>query len=99
MTRSSLQQRADRAELPGLDDTALVTLAREGSEAAIRTLVRRYNQRLFRATRAILCDDAEAEDAVQQSYVNAFTHLNSFRGEAQFSTWLTRIAINEARGR
>ena len=99
MTRSSLQQRSDRAELPDLDDAALVALARDGSEAAIRTLVRRYNQRLFRATRAILRDDAEAEDAVQQSYVNAFTHLQSFRGEAQFSTWLTRIAINEARGR
>jgi RNA polymerase sigma-70 factor (ECF subfamily) len=99
MTRSSLQQREDRAELPELDDAALVPLAREGSEAAIRTLVRRYNQRLFRAARAILRDDAEAEDAVQQSYVNAFTHLQSFRGEAQFSTWLTRIAINEARGR
>jgi RNA polymerase sigma-70 factor (ECF subfamily) len=95
----SLQARADRAELPGLDDTALVALAREGSEAAIRTLVRRYNQRLFRATRAILRDDADAEDAVQQSYVNAFSHLKSFRGDAQFSTWLTRIAINEARGR
>jgi RNA polymerase sigma-70 factor, ECF subfamily len=88
-----------RAELPGLDDAALVALAREGSEAAIRTLVRRHNQRLFRVTRAILRNDADAEDAVQQSYVNAFTHLGSFRGDAQFTTWLTRIAVNEATGR
>jgi RNA polymerase sigma-70 factor (ECF subfamily) len=63
------------------------------------TLVRRYNQRLFRVARAIVRNDADAEDVVQQSYVNAFTHLGSFRGEARFSTWLTRIAVNEASGR
>jgi len=97
---SELQPKPRAAiERPDLDDAALVDLARMRDEAAIRTLIRRHNQRLFRATRAILRNDAEAEDAVQQSYFNAFTHLQSFRGEAQFSTWLTRIAINEARGR
>lgn len=80
-------------------DAALVALARDGDEDAIRVLVRRYNQRLFRAARAIVHNDAEAEDVVQAAYVNAFTHLDGFRGDAQLRTWLTRIVINEAIGR
>jgi RNA polymerase sigma-70 factor (ECF subfamily) len=94
-----ISQVIDRTELPHLEDAALVGLAREGSEAAIRTIVRRHNQRLFRVARAILRNDTEAEDAVQQSYVNAFTHLDGFRGEAALSSWLTRITVNEANGR
>jgi RNA polymerase sigma-70 factor, ECF subfamily len=62
-------------------------------------LMRRHNQRLYRATRAILRDDAEAEDAVQQAYLNAYRHLDQFEGRAQFSTWLTRIAVYEALAR
>src|SRR6185312_6709329 len=62
-------------------------------------IVRRYNQRLFRAARSIMRNDADAEDVVQAGYVQAFTHLNGFRGEAQLSTWLTRIVLNEALGR
>jgi RNA polymerase sigma-70 factor (ECF subfamily) len=61
--------------------------------------MRRHNQRLYRAARAILRDDAEAEDAVQQAYLNAYRHLNQFEGRAQFSTWLTRIAVYEALAR
>ncbi|ODT72191.1 MAG: RNA polymerase subunit sigma [Pelagibacterium sp. SCN 63-23] len=80
-------------------DEQLVDLARLGSESAIRTLIQRNNRRLFRAARAVLVNDAEAEDAVQEAYVKAFTRLDSFRGEARFSTWLTRIALNEALGR
>lgn len=80
-------------------DAALVTLARSGDEGAIRTLVRRHNKRLFRVARAIVRDDAEAEDVVQASYVSAFTHLASFRGDAELATWLTRITINEANAR
>ena len=99
MTQPLPKPNPDRAERPELDDAALVELARGSNEAAIRTLVRRYNQRLFRVARAIVRNDADAEDVVQQSYVNAFTHLGSFRGEARFSTWLTRIAVNEASGR
>lgn len=90
--------RAERNELPDLDDSALVSLARDRHEGAIRTIVRRYNQRLFRVARAIVHNDADAEDVVQLSYVKAFRHLDGFRGEAQFSTWLTRIAVNEASG-
>jgi RNA polymerase sigma-70 factor (ECF subfamily) len=82
--------------LAHLGDAALVALAQAGDEPAIRTLVRRHNQRLFRVARAIVRDDGEAEDVVQASYVKAFTHLDGFRGEAQLATWLTRIAVNEA---
>jgi RNA polymerase sigma-70 factor (ECF subfamily) len=86
-------------ETVALSATQLVDLAREGSENAIRMIIQRYNQRLFRTARAIVRNDAEAEDVVQAAYVQAFTHLASFRGEAQLSTWLTRIALNEALGR
>lgn len=82
-----------------LDDVALVGMARHGDEFAIRALIKRHNQRLFRTARAVMRDDGEAEDVVQASYVAAFTQLEHFRGEAQFSTWLTRIALNEALGR
>lgn len=83
----------------GESDGALVERARSGDDAAVRALVRRYNQRLFRVARGIVRDDAEAEDVVQETYVRAFTRLDGFRGEAAFATWLTRIALNEANGR
>lgn len=85
--------------LETLRDDDLVGLARQRNEGAVRVLVRRYNQRLFRIARGILGDDNEAEDVVQATYVSAFTHLDRFRGEAALSTWLTRIALNEAYGR
>lgn len=86
----------DKTSLPEAD---LVELARSRNEAAVREIVRRYNQRLFRTARSIMRNDADAEDVVQAGYVRAFTHLQSFRGEAAFSTWLTRIVLNEALGR
>ena len=86
-------------DIANLDDGALVDLARHRDEQAIRTLIQRHNQRLFRAARAILRSDSEAEDIVQASYVKAFIHLDGFRGDAAFSTWLTRITLNEALGR
>lgn len=84
---------------PTATEAALVAAARLGGEAAIRALMRRNNQRLFRVARAVLRNDAEAEDVVQEAYVRAFTHLQSFEGKAAFSTWITRIALNEALGR
>ena len=81
------------------DDPVLVERSRQGDEQAVRALIARHNQRLFRVARAVVRDDAEAEDVVQETYVRAFTHLDSFRGEARLSTWLTRIALNEALGR
>lgn len=83
----------------GLDEAALVSRARAGDEAAVRSLIGRNNQRLYRIARAVLHDEHEAEDVVQETYVRAFTSLERFRGEAAFSTWLTSIALNEARAR
>jgi RNA polymerase sigma-70 factor (ECF subfamily) len=85
-----------RSDTRTLSDAELVELARQGGENAIRTLIERNNQRLFRAARSVLRNDSEAEDVVQETYVKAFTVLKSFRGEASFSTWLTRITLNEA---
>jgi len=83
----------------GMGDGPLVSLARGGDEGAVRAIVARYNQRLFRVARGVTRDDSEAEDIVQETYVRAFTNLAGFRGEATLATWLTRIALNEAIGR
>lgn len=72
-------------------------IAREGD--AFRTIIQRYNQRLYRMARSILKNATEAEDAVQEAYIRAFTHLESFRGDSSLGTWLSRIVINEALGR
>lgn len=93
MTDSLLCQASDITSVP---ETELIDLARLGDEPAIRQLIRRHNQRLFRAARSVVRDDAEAEDVVQASYVKAFTRLDGFRGDASFITWLTRIVLNEA---
>lgn len=77
-------------------DEAVVEEVLDGESARFEVLMRRHNQRLFRTARAILKDDAEAEDAVQQSYLTAYAKLGQFQGRARFSTWLTRIAVNES---
>jgi RNA polymerase sigma-70 factor (ECF subfamily) len=84
---------------PDLPDEALVRQILGGDIGQFEVIMRRYNERLYRAARAILRDDVEAEDVMQQAYVNAFTHLRQFTGAARFSTWLTRIAIHEALAR
>lgn len=84
------------AILPADDDAALVAGVAARDHAAFERLMRRYNGRLFRAARAILKDDAEAEDALQDAYLEAYRHIGEFRGEAQLSTWLTRIVITRA---
>lgn len=61
--------------------------------------MRRHNQRVFRAARAIVRDEREAEDVMQEAYVNAYAHLAQFDGRARFSTWLTKIAVHEALAR
>jgi RNA polymerase sigma-70 factor, ECF subfamily len=77
----------------------LLDRLRRGDAEAFALLFHQYNRRLYRVARAMLCDDAEAEDVVQETYVRALTGVERFRGEAGLSTWLTRIAINEALGR
>ena len=80
-------------------DEGIVQAMLDGHTALFELLMRRYNERLYRAARAITRDDREAEDVMQQAYVNAFAHLRQFKGHAQFATWLTRIAVNEALAR
>src|SRR3546814_18089457 len=82
-----------------LPDAELVALARRGQRGAFRELMQRCNQRLFRVARAVVRDDAEAEDVVQEAYTHAFAGLSTFRGESSLSTWLTRIVLHEANGR
>jgi RNA polymerase sigma-70 factor (ECF subfamily) len=74
----------------------LARRAAHGDTAAFEVLMRRHNRMLFRTARAILRDDAEAEDALQEAYIQAYRSLASFRGDAQLSTWLARIVANEA---
>ncbi|MDQ6916682.1 MAG: RNA polymerase sigma factor [Pseudomonadota bacterium] len=87
---------AARKPASALDDAALVERIAVRDEAAFEALMRRYNGKLFRVARAILKDDAEAEDALQDAYLDAFRHIDGFRGRARLSTWLTRIVINHA---
>jgi RNA polymerase sigma-70 factor (ECF subfamily) len=75
---------------------ATYTTALRAEHQAFAQLMRRHNQRLFRTARAILRDDAEAEDALQEAWLQAYRALPGFRGEAQISTWLVRIVANEA---
>ena len=82
-----------------MSDEELVRRIREGDTALFEVLMRRYNTRLYRVARSILRDDAEAEDVMQQAYVNAFMHLDQFADRAKFATWLTRIAVYEALAR
>ena len=85
----------DARNLP-ISDDEVVRRVRAGETGLFEVVMRRYNQRLYRVARAILRDDAEAEDVTQQAYVNAYGHLDQFAGRAMFSTWLTRIAVHEA---
>jgi len=79
-----------------LDDAGIAARVAAGDEGAMRLLMRRHNQTMFRAARAILRDDAEAEDAVQDAYLRAFRAMDTFRADARLSTWLTRIVVNES---
>lgn len=80
----------------GRPDADLVASARAGDASAFEIIMRRNNRLLFRAARGVVPDDAEAQDVVQETYLRAFTSLDSFRGDAALSTWLVRIAINIA---
>jgi RNA polymerase sigma-70 factor, ECF subfamily len=83
----------------GAADAELIQRARSHDETAVRSIMQANNRRLYRIARGILRNDSEAEDVVQETYVRAFTHLESFRGDSSLATWLARIAMNEALGR
>ena len=80
-----------------LAEQDLIRRTRDGDKEAFYSLVRPYNRAVFRAAKAVLENEADAEDAAQEAVLKAFTHIGGFRGESKFSTWLVRIAINEAR--
>ena len=83
----------------GLPEPELVGFARAGDREAFRAIMTRCNQRLFRVARAVVRDEGEAEDVLQEAYARAFAAIGDFRGEAGIATWLTRIVLNEAHGR
>ena len=92
-------QTLTRPAVDTADDLDLARRVARGDRDALRAMMRRHNQRLFRTARAILRDDAEAEDAVQEAYLLAYRSIGDFRGDAKLSTWLVRIVVNEAIGR
>ena len=82
-----------------IGDAELAARVAAREESAIRLLMRRHNQTLFRTARGILRDDAEAEDAVQEAYIKAIAAIGTFRSDSKLATWLVRICANEALGR
>jgi RNA polymerase sigma-70 factor (ECF subfamily) len=84
---------------PDLSDEEILARVRSGDVQAFEAVMRRYNQRIYRAVRSIIRDESEAEDVMQEAYVNAFAHLADFEGRSRLSTWLTRIAVHEALSR
>lgn len=82
-----------------LSDEDLVRRIRAGETATFEVLMRRYNQRLYRVARGILGNHADAEDVMQQAYLNAYAHLSQFEHRGSFAGWLTRIAVHEASAR
>src|SRR5688500_4689932 len=84
------------ARSPEATDAELIAGVARRDPQAFEQLMRRHNSRLFRVARAILKDDAEAEDALQEAYLDAYRHIADFRGDARAGTWLTRIVINRS---
>jgi|SRR5215469_974816 len=93
------QHIASVVDLNALGDAQLVQLVLRRDSSAFRTLIQRHNRRLYRLARAVVRDDNEAEDVVQEAYVRAFAALEDFRGDSSLTTWLSRIVLNEALGR
>jgi RNA polymerase sigma-70 factor, ECF subfamily len=78
------------------DELAIVERARAGDAAAFSELVQRYERKIYRLAKHITQNDEDAEDVLQESFLKAYTHLDSFHGDSKFYTWLVRIAVNEA---
>jgi RNA polymerase sigma-70 factor (ECF subfamily) len=80
----------------GLSDEDIIARVLAGEVDLFELLMRRHNQLVFRIGRAVLRDNAKAEDLAQEAWARAFEHLDQFAGKARFSTWLSRIALHEA---
>jgi RNA polymerase sigma-70 factor (ECF subfamily) len=87
------------SDYAGLDEAALTALARTGDREAFRSIMTRCNQRLFRIARAMLRNEDEAEDVLQDTYLRAFAAIGEFRGDSKLFSWLAAITLNEARAR
>ena len=96
MTQSTVE-RSDNTLAVG--ERNLVERAKSGDQSAFRAIMEQHNRRLYRVARAVMKDNTEAEDVVQETYLSAFSNLPNFRGDFSLATWLTRIALNEALGR
>lgn len=91
---------AQIASVPqGIDDAALAARVASGDGAAFELLMRRHNRRLYRIARSVLRDAADAEDALQESYLAAYRAIGAFRGEASLATWLSRLVLNHCLAR
>jgi RNA polymerase sigma-70 factor (ECF subfamily) len=88
-----LNQAHDSKSTEALSDEQVVERVRSGDRALYEVIMRRHNTRLYRTVRAVLRNDRDVEDVMQEAYVQAFLHLDQFEGRARFSTWLTPTAV------
>jgi len=80
----------------GFDESSLVAQAKAGDQAAFSELVTRYERKIYRLAKNITRNDEDAEDVLQDAFLKAYTHLDNFKGDSKFYTWIVRIAVNEA---
>ena len=78
------------------DEAPLVDRARSGDTAAFTELVNHYERKIFRLAKHITQNDEDAEDVLQETFLKAYSHLDSFQGQSKFYTWIVRIGVNEA---
>src|SRR5882672_8882158 len=81
---------------PANDEGTLVERARAGDSAAFTELVNRYERKVYRLAKHITQNDEDAEDVLQDAFLKAYEHLDTFKGDSKFYTWIVRIAVNEA---
>jgi RNA polymerase sigma-70 factor (ECF subfamily) len=80
----------------GFDESSLVAQAKAGDQAAFSELVNHYERKIYRLAKNITRNDEDAEDVLQDAFLKAYTHLDNFKGDSKFYTWIVRIAVNEA---
>src|SRR5674476_788250 len=85
-----------RIPKPSMKDELIIKSILNGNKNDYELLMRRYNERLYRMGISIIKNEEETEDAMQETYIKAYQQLDKFKGQSQFSTWLSRIMINES---